>query len=426
MRESFVHYLWSKQMFVTPQLMSVQNEKIQVVHPGVFTGKDGPDFFNAQLYLNEQLWAGNVEIHLKASDWYAHRHEEDIRYDNVILHVVWEFDVPVFRTDGTEVPTLAVSQYTCASIQEKCKELFIPKKRLNCEKHLHTVSSIVWMQWKERLYVERLEQKVLPIQVLSNTTSNHWEYVFFCFLAKSFGLNSNADIFFGMAQKLSVSIIYKHSNSLLQLEAMFMGLVGLLDNSDANDDSYVLQLKKEWIFIKEKWQLESTSKAELQFFQLRPSNFPTVRLAQLAAWLFKNKNDIATLLTTKDIGFIRKSFDIEVSEYWKDHYVFNTTSKVTKKKLSKSFIDLVIMNTIVPLQFAFSKYKGEDNETTDKVLEMMYALKPEVNTVVSFFNGLGVPVDSAVDSQALLQLKKQYCDKNKCLQCTIGKHIINY
>ncbi|MDR2223461.1 MAG: DUF2851 family protein [Flavobacteriaceae bacterium] len=426
MRESFVNYLWSKQMFITPQLKSVQNDGIQVVTPGVFTEQDGPDFFNAQIYLNGQLWAGNVEVHIKASDWYAHRHEQDIRYDNVILHVVWEYDVPVFRRDGTEIPTLAVSKYTCTSIQIKYSELFTPKKRLNCEKQIQLIPELVWIQWKERLYVERLEEKIVPIQELSSTTQNYWEYIFFCALARSFGLNANADNFMHMAKKLSMTILLKHGHSLFQIEALFYGLVGLLEPIHSFNDAYLIKLQKEWKYLKEKWNLVSNSSSLLQFFKLRPSNFPTIRLAQLAAWFHKNRDHMGTLLITKDIQVIRKSFDIEVSEYWIDHYTMDHVSKPTTKKLSNSFIDLVIINTIVPFQLAYTKYKGDDTEPIDALVEMMYQLKPEQNSIITFFESLGVSITSAFDTQALLQLKTRYCNHNKCMQCAIGKYIINY
>lgn len=424
MRESFVQYVWDRQLFEKANLRSVQNEEVVIVDRGIFTALDGPDFFNAKLYIDKQLWAGNVEIHLKASDWFAHRHEFDHRYENVILHVVWESDIPVLRKDGSEVSVLELKHYVLPALVAQCEELFIPKKRYNCENRIHEITAINWLQWKERLFVERLEQKVRPISELLARRGNDWSLVFLCFLAKGFGANMNGDFFFRMMLALPYQCLYKCSASLLQLEALFFGVAGFLNNQNEEDDQYTKRLKSEWIFLKNKFSLRSLEKHELQFFQLRPANFPTVRIAQLAAWFFQNSMNIQTLLSTKDWTIIHKAFDVEVSAYWSTHYVFNTESKFQKKRLTKSFKDSLLINTIVPMQFAFARSNGDTTLKIEELTELLFSLKAEVNSIVESFTSLGVLAEHALDSQALLQLKRNYCDQNKCLNCMVGKNLI--
>lgn len=425
MRESFVQYVWDRQLFDVEKAYTVQKEKLKVLVSGIFTGKDGPDFFNAQLYIGKQLWAGNVEIHLKASDWFAHRHEFDARYDTVILHVVWEYDVPVLRNDGSEIPVFEIKNYVRSELLEKCTNLFMTKKRFNCEDRIHEISDIKWLQWKERLFIERLEGKVIPVVDLLAKNTNDWQFVFMCFLAKGFGSNANGDYFLQIMLAVNSKSLHKHSDSLVQLEAIFLGVAGLLEqHENVNDDQYVKTLKLEWQFLKEKFALSSLDKHRLQFFQLRPSNFPTIRLAQLAAWFFKNRDIIQALLTTKDMAFIYQSFDIEVGAYWNTHYVLNSESKFQKKKLTKNFIDLIYINTIVPMQFAYSEAKGEQANDIDEIIDMVVNLNAEKNAVISSFTALGVRVNNALDSQSLLELKKYYCDQNRCLNCMVGKNLV--
>lgn len=425
MKEAFLHYIWQHQLFSSNDLFTSCQEKIEIISPGVYTALDGPDFFNAQLIIGTQLWAGNVEIHIKASDWYAHHHERDRRYDSVILHVVWEYDVPVFRECGTEIAVFEMRNKVCEKILARYEYLRIPKQYLFCEKDIFSVDPLVLLLWKERLFFERLKEKVEPIQHYLIETNNNWEQAFFCFLGRSFGLNMNGDYFFTILKKLPVVYIYKHSESLIQIEAMLLGVLGLLDIEDEVKDRYSCDIVKEWEFLKHKYSLEDGDKKFLSFYQLRPNNFPSIRIVQFACLYFKHGSKINELFKKNlSIEEIYQFFELDINEYWLTHYTLNKESKRRSKHITKDFIDLLIINTILPFQFEYYKNYQENEDYTDRLTEISCRLKAEKNSIVNLFTKLGLNVDNLMDSQAVLQLKKQYCDKHRCVECVIGKSIL--
>lgn len=424
MKEAFLHYVWANKLFNTDELHTASNESLSIISSGTFTGLDGPDFFNARILIGTQEWAGNVEIHINASDWYAHHHEVDQRYDNVILHVVWDNDTPVFRANGKEVTVFILKNYVDSDVLAKCNELFIRKPHFNCEKVISIVPSHIWMNWKEKLFLERLEEKIVPIQTLLTATNNHWEHVFFCFLAKSFGLNANGEAFFDAVKNLPILSIYKQSQSLLQIESLLFGITGLLAEEQEVEDSYVKELKREWGFLKHKYNIEEQSASVIRFFQLRPPNFPTIRLAQLSSWLFHHQIPLQAILTSNDLTYFYALFDVRVSEYWETHYVFNKESKKQAKKVSKDFIDLVIINVVLPMQIAYKQSVAIDEYDVSEIIDLALKIKAEKNSIITLFEQYKVEVDNALDSQALVHLKKNYCDKGRCLECQIGKQYL--
>lgn len=421
MKEAFLNYVWVNQLFNSEELCTTNNEKIVIYSTGIFTWLDGPDFFNARLKIGEQVWAGNVEIHKCASEWYAHNHEKDNRYNNVILHVVWEYDMPVFREDGTEIPVLILENYVDDKLVEKGNHLLLGRKTLKCGEFIKEIDALSWLSWRDRLFIERLEYKARPIELLLEQTNYYWEQVFFCFLARSFGLNSNGEVFFDAMRQLPITVVYKQANSLMQIEALFFGLVGLLHTSDEVEDEYVRQLRSEWQFLKHKHNLIERASGELQFFQLRPQNFPTIRLAQLASWFYHHKRVITQILEVNNIDELYDYFDVEVSDYWKNHYVLNKESKRQVRRMTRSFIDLLIVNVILPMQIVYKRSKNIEDYDLSKVIEIGMSIKSEKNSIVSLFAKNDIKVTSIVDSQALVHLKKRYCDEKRCLECVIGK-----
>lgn len=421
MKEHLLHYIWQFQLFAINQdLVTEQGERLTVFHPGHYLQTSGPDFFNAQLLIDNQLWAGNVEIHIKASDWYAHHHENDRAYDNVILHVVWEADMPVFRADQSLIPVLILKDIVSPDLLDRYQKLFEKKHWIACEDQIVELDVVKALNWKEGLYVERLKQKTEPILELLSDTKQHWEQLFFVSLAKGFGLNANGVFFENWAKRIPIEIVLKNSDDLLALEALFLGGNGLL-NEDVEDE-YGQDLKKEWDFLKLKYQLEETPKGLVQFFKLRPDNFPTIRLAQLAAWYHENRNGAHLVLNAKSIEDFYKLFDVGVSDYWQTHFVFDKQSKKLPKKLSKKFIDLVILNTIIPYLYVY--FSAKEIDFSDRLFDLIRGLKPESNQVILNYIKLGFVVEDALDSQALLQLKKQYCDRKRCLECLVGRAIL--
>lgn len=422
MKEAFLHFVWRYKKFQLTPLTTTQNQAVHVHTLGQYNTNSGPDFFNAKIEIDQQLWAGNVEIHVKSSDWYAHKHETDTNYDNVILHVVWDDDVEVFRKDGTVIPALELKHYVDAAVIERYNNLLKANTTwINCEQDIAEVDKFSLTNWLERLYIERLEQKSELILKLLKNSQNDWEAVLFKLLAKSFGLKVNADAFLSVANSFDFSLVRKLQSNSLQLEALFFGQAKLLEHS--LDDKYYKTLQQEYKYLKQKFKLSQTVVVAPQFFRLRPTNFPTIRLAQLANLYYQHKQLFSKVIHCTSAKALYNIFSVSTSVFWKSHYTFSKSSKTSEKKLTKGFIDLLLINTLIPLQFSYAKYTGTDNNAT--LITFIQDLKAEQNTVIKRYKRLGVPTENALHSQALLQLKTKYCDVNKCLQCAIGNVLLN-
>jgi hypothetical protein len=424
MQEDFLHHIWKYQKFeTTPSLKTTQNEDLTIFNLGQHnTNRSGPDFFNAKVKIGKQVWAGNIEIHIKSSDWYAHEHEKDKNYDNVILHVVWEDDVEVYRTQQEPLTCLELKHVVKKQTLDNYKSLIgIPSKAINCEKHFKDFDDFVIQNWLERLFIERLEDKTKLVSSLLNQNQSDWEDVLFKLIAKNFGLNKNGEAFLDIAHQIGYKIISKHHHSLLDLESLFLGTGGFLEVNAEHE--YVMKLKSNYEYLKHKYQLKP-SHYKADFFRLRPDNFPTIRLAQLSAIYHKTPQLFQKLINLKSKSEIHKIFKIELSEFWDTHYSLTKESRAKKKKLSAGFVDLLIINTIIPLKFQYEKHVGSIDY--ENLFSILNELKPEQNSKVSVFEALRPNTNrSAFHSQALLHLKSNYCDKNYCLKCHLGKRLIN-
>ncbi len=421
MKEDFLHYIWQHKKFDLTQLKTIQGETLVIYHPGHYLQQEGPDFFNAQLEINNQKWAGNVEIHKKASDWYVHHHEKDKAYENVILHVVWEYDVPVYRVNNEEVPVLELRQYVSKSQITQYQKLMKNKSWINCEKYIADTDVFVFQNWLERLFLERLEQKSLPVLQWLSMSGNDWEFTLFCSLAKNFGLNTNGVAFEKMALSIPFSVVRKESCDLLQLEALFFGRIGLLEGE--KEDNAYKDLKKRWQFLRQKHQLKPVYIDAVQFFKHRPDNFPTIRLAQLAQLYHSIPNLFSRIITAPDYKTIYQGLSVGVSNYWQTHYVFDKQSSFKNKTLSKSFINLLLINTILPVRYVYDKSLGKEN--IEFIIDVLRQIPAEKNVIIDKFMSFDIAVTSAFYSQALLQLKNNYCSQCKCLQCAVGIYYIN-
>jgi len=421
MQEDFLHYIWKYRKFQIHNLVTVWGEAVTVLSVGEHNFNAGPDFFNAQIKISEQLWAGNVEIHVKSSDWFLHNHEQDPAYDNVILHVVWEHDTEIFRKDNTPIPTLALKDFVDVEVLKNYSKLFAKQNQwINCEKEFAAIDPFVFSHWKERLFFERLERKSNEIRALLKASKNDWEAVLFVMMAKNFGLKVNGEAFLSMARSIDFSVVRKNQANLLSLEALFFGQAGLLNEN--LEEVYYNTLKNEYCFLKQKFNLENKQVMPMQFFRLRPPNFPTIRLSQLANLYHQNPNLFSKVNEVKNLEGFYEIFSIATSEYWKTHYTFRKISKASRKILTKSFIDLLVINTVLPLKLSYAKQKGE--EVSEFIIEVATAMASEKNSVVEAFKKLKAASSSAFDSQSLIQLKTMYCDKSKCLQCAIGNQLL--
>ena len=420
MKEDFLHYLWKFKKFDTLNLKTFNGEEITITNSGHYLQLAGPDFFNAQITIANQKWAGNVEIHLKSSDWYVHHHERDENYDNVILHVVWEHDTEIFRKNNSEIPVLELKNYVDQETVLNYKKLMTPKSWIFCEKELKSIDQFVFKNWQERLFFERLERKSKPIFELLQQTNSDWEAVLFCLLAKNFGLNTNGVPFYKMAQSIPFSIIRKESFEVENVEALFFGFAGLLETE--KEDVYYKNLKSKFVYLLHKYQLEKLEFQSVQFFKHRPDNFPTIRLSQLANLYHNQQNLFSKLITPSSLQSMYEVFQVSASSYWLDHYQFDKLSPKKKKQLSKSFIDLIIINTIIPLQFTYAKSQAK--EVSEEIIALLEGVSSEKNAILDKFISFGITPNNAFESQSLLQLKNEYCNNSRCLECAIGIELL--
>ena len=420
MKEEFLHYLWKFKKFDPLNLKTFNGEEITIINVGQYLELAGPDFFNAQITIGNQKWAGNVEIHIKSSDWYVHHHERDEVYENVILHVVWEHDTEIFRKNNTEIPVLELKKYVDAATITNYQSLISPKSWIFCEKQLKEIDGFTINNWLERLFFERLERKSKPIFELLVQTKHDWEAVLFCLLAKNFGLNTNGEIFSKIAQSIPFSVIRKENFEVENLEALLLGSAGLLDSE--KEDTYFKDLKFRYFYLLHKYQLEKGIVEPVQFFKHRPDNFPTIRLSQLANLYHGQQNLFSRISTATSAKGIYEIFEISASDYWQNHYQFDKESPKKKKKLSRSFVDLITINTIIPLQFAYAKSQAK--EISEDLIQLLNEVAPEKNAIMDKFNSFGIKSKNAFESQSLLQLKNEYCNKSRCLECAIGMELL--
>ncbi len=420
MKEDFIHYIWQYKKYNFSNLKTTRGEELTIVNSGNYLQKEGPDFFNAQLVLNSQKWAGNIEIHLKSSDWYLHQHEKDANYDNVILHVVWEHDAPIFRKDNSEIPVLEIRNYVSKEDLSNYQELSTKKSWLFCENQLQEVDAFILLNWQERLFLERLERKAAPIQQLLQETDNDWESVLFCMLAKNFGLNTNGETFLRIAKSITFSLIRKEALEVMYLEALLFGQADMINKE--LEDTYPKELLSWYEYIALKYKLKKPILEPVQFFQHRPDNFPTVRLAQLAMLYHLHRNLFSKIIEAKSLQEIYTIFEFGVSEYWKTHYNFDKQSPKKDKFLSKAFIDLLIINTVIPFKFAYAQCQGKEN--IEGIIDLLSNIPAEKNNIIEKFSTFGIVSKNAFESQSLLQLKNEYCNAQKCLQCAIGLELL--
>ncbi|SNR14978.1 DUF2851 family protein [Tenacibaculum jejuense] len=421
MKENFLHYVWQYKLFNKLNLKLISGESLQILHSGLSNKNSGPDFFNAKAIIDKILWYGHIEIHVKSSDWYQHQHEEDKNYDAVILHVVYEHDVDIYMKGNKQISTLELKDFIDSSITEKYASIFQQQTNwISCEKEIHTINSFIYQNFTERLYLERLESKSKFIFTLLENTNYDFEAVLFQLLVKNFGLKVNGDTFLKLATSFDFSLIRKIGANEFQLSALLFGQAGFLN--EIEESEYQNKLKKEYEYLKHKYQLNSLGKNEFQFFRMRPNNFPTIRLAQIATLYSSYRSLFSKLIHLENIDDFYELLSTGVNEFWEEHYTFLKSSKKNKKQLTKSFIDLLLINTILPLKFVYLKHRDEFEETN--FFKLLESIQPEKNTIIQKFESLKISSKNALESQALLQLKTNYCNHKKCLSCSFGNTIL--
>ncbi len=399
-------------------LQTTTGEPVEVIDAGLPNTNAGPDFFNAKLKIGGTLWVGNIEVHTLASDWMRHGHDKDAAYDNVILHVAETVDCEVFRANGVPVPQL---QLPCPDpVRQRYDELSHAEIYPPCYSILSSLPKLTVHSWLSALQVERFEQKARVIAARLERCNNHWEDVFFITLARNFGFGLNGDAFETWAGRLPFRAIDKHRDNLFQVEAFFFGQAGLLDEELPDADGYYRKLQKEFRYLRHKFELPVPMTAtQWRFLRLRPGNFPHVRLAQLANLYYKERSLFSRIMEADTLEAVRKLLTVTTSPYWEEHFNFRKVSSSREKQVGKNAQNLIIINTVIPFLYAYGLHKA-DELLCERATGFLESLKAEDNHIIRHWSGAGLPVSTAADSQALLQLQKEYCDKKDCLRCRFG------
>ncbi|MDP4240083.1 MAG: DUF2851 family protein [Bacteroidota bacterium] len=419
MKESILHYVWQNKLFIVPDLQTTDGEKLEIIDVGRNNADAGPDFFNAKIRIGDTLWAGNVEIHAHSSDWYKHNHQSDKAYDSVILHVVLHADGDVYRRNGDLIPQLELIYPR--QIDTNYERLFSQQKWIPCSDKIDLVPSIFIQNWKNALLTERLEQKKNSIEKLLAENNQHWEQAFYITLARNFGFGTNSQAFDTLAKSLPISVLGKHKDNIVQLEALLFGQSGLL-NQEKQDD-YSIKLKKEYDFLRAKYKLNPQDGSQWKLLRLRPGNFPHIRIAQFAALIHSSTKLFSKIVEDPKIESLQKLFENEPSAYWNSSYLFGNKSTIHVKKLGIQSINGILINTVVPFLFCYANYKNND-ELKDKAIQLLEVIPAERNSIIRGWQELGLNSETAFDTQALIHLKKQYCDEKKCLRCRIGHKVL--
>jgi hypothetical protein len=417
MTERLLQFIWQFQYFNKNELTTTTGDSVQIIAAGQYNTNQGPDFLQSRIIINHTNWAGNIELHVKTSDWHLHQHQNDKNYNNVILHVVWENDT---TESPNALPILELKDRVSKILLQRYEDWMHSTTFIPCEKSIHLVNDITWQSWKERLLAERLIRKSALIEQSLLQNNYHWEETFWWQLARNFGIKINADAFEAIAKSISVNILAKHKNQVHQLEALLFGQAGLL-NEDFTED-YPKLLQREYKFLHSKYNLQPIH-IPVHFLRMRPGNFPSVRLAQLAILIQASTHLFSKIKDAASAEEVKSWLQVTANDYWHYHYRFDEAVSYKKKKLGTVMIDNILINTVAPVLFAYGNYQN-DNSCKTKAIKFLESTSAEKNSITKGFEKLGVGNKNAFDSQSLIELKSEYCTKKKCLECSIGNAIL--
>lgn len=430
--EKLLQYCWKHRILPEGELRTADGESIEIVDTGLLNTDAGPDFFNARLRIGGRLWAGNVEIHIRRNDWYAHGHDRDAAYDNVILHVVdaqsngpADADSAIRTREGRILPEVKIS--VPEEIRANYRELLSEDSYPPCYKIIPNVTPLSMHSWMAALQTERLKQKTEAIAERVFMLKGDWEHAYFITLARSYGFGSNSDALEQWARNMPMTSVAHHRDNLFQIESIFFGQAGMLNIAAVRErlqletaaDEYFQRLQSEYGYLKHKFQMTDKYAPQWKYMRMRPQNFPTIRIAQLARLYYERRTSLSQLIECDTIDKLRKMFHCGVSDYWQTHYTFGHESQPSAKQLSAASISLLMINCAIPMIFAYGRQTGSE-ALCNRALDLLESLPPENNTITRMWKQVGLESRSAGDTQALIQLKKQYCDRKDCLQCRIG------
>lgn len=422
MKEEFLYYLWQNKLLLRDPLLLESGETVEIIHPGVRNYESGPDFHNARIRIDNMIWAGNIEIHVNSSDWFKHHHQGDLSYDNILLHVVHQNDKPVHRLDGSKIPTLVMNEkyplgylYHYENLLQGCHS-FIP-----CGQQFQEVPFIHVQSWMDRVLTERLETRFEELTHIHKESDARWPKSLYQLLAKSFGFKVNAVPFELLANAVPYELMIKHRHQIESLESLYYGQSGMLQTTV--DDPYIDRLKKEYKYFRTKYHLKNNSPHLWKYGGLRPANFPTLRISQFSMLHFTHEYLLDKIIQTIELSDLITLFDINATDYWYQHFRFGIASEPHIKKLGKDAILHLMINAIIPFLFFYGK-KQKLPILCDKAIYWLEKCPPEKNKIIRSFEDIGFYITNSAQSQALLHLKKNYCDYKKCVNCSIGNYLL--
>lgn len=419
--EQLLHYLWKYRLYRPSGLTTTQGDTLEIIDPGLENTDAGPDFFNAKIRINGTVWAGSVEIHQKASDWLAHGHSADKAYENVILHVVETDDGTVFRQNGEAIPQLVLP--IPEQVIDNMEWLLTRDSPVACLERLPAIDPVFRLQWMDALLAERLERKTDDILRWLDLYQKDWNEVFYILLCRNFGFGVNSDAFERLARSLPLKCILKQRPSASQVEALFLGQAGLLNDSNGNRHHYYRLLQQEYSFLRKKYGLEPLEPHIFRNLRLRPDATPYIKLVELAAIWIRHDTLFSSVLSARTPRELKDFFRVPASAFWDTHYNFLRPSPHRKKQLGENALNMLLINTVVPLMFAYGLYHRMD-EHKARALRLLASIPPEQNSIISLFSQVGMKPRNAGDTQALIQLKRNYCEQKKCLYCRLGFRLL--
>lgn len=422
MQEDFIDWIWKNRQFRQQDLHCVNGERLEILHPGRRNTDSGPDYFDARVKIDGVTWIGNVELHIQASDWIRHRHHHDPMYDNVILHVVHETDMDIFRKDGSRIPGLSLkNRYPDHLLNQYLNLVQGTSTWIPCEKLLPEIPELVIQSCYAVMITERLERKTRHLSVLLNQTCNNWEEAFYIKLAEGFGFRVNNQPFYMLASSLPLSLIRKYCEKEFYCEALLFGQAGMLN--EEMKDAYGRELYLHYHYLQRLYSLQPLQKHLWKKGRLRPANFPERRIAQFSALLKSSPALFDSLINCNDFSELKDKLNVTPDNYWKRHYVFDKETPQINASIGEQSILNLIINVIIPFTFYYGRQRGII-EMTDKALGWLEQCETEANSIIRNWNRIGIRAVNALESQALIHLRNEYCVYKKCLNCRIGQHIL--
>ena len=420
-KEDLLQFIWEQQLFERHALRTTDDKPLEVIRPGRLQTNSGPDLVDARMRIDGQIWAGNVEVHLRSSEWYAHRHERDPAYDNVVLHVVYEHDMAVRTAKGARVPTVELRSRISPESLAAYERLMKNRSWIPCESQLAEVDPVRVDLWLERVLIERLERKTVEVEELFKRLGNDRAETFYHVLSRAFGVKVNAEPFAMLANALPLKVLLKYRDDALRTEALLFGQAGLLQVDFVDDFPRLLQ--REHALLAQLHDLRPAPVVAWKFARLHPPNFPSIRIAQLAQLIMKSDGSFSELLSTNDLAALCATMTVTASHYWTDHFRFDEISNPAPKRLGAASIDHLIINAVVPFRFAMARLHG-DEAGVERALRMLEQLPAEENNILQHWEVLGLKASTAGRSQALIELKNLYCTGRRCLLCGIGTELL--